>query len=59
VFSSGPGEAAGVVTANDVHRRVVAVDAAGREDHRHERFFLRRDVIGRFFGDALGCVEQN
>ena len=59
VLGSGPGEAAGVVAADDVKRRVVAVGAVHRKDHRHQRLLLRRDVVGRLFGDALGCVEQN
>ena len=57
MFSSGPGEAAGVVAAEHVKRRAVGVADVGREDHGHQRFLLSLDVVRGVLGHALSRVE--
>ena len=58
VLGAGPGEAAGVVAADDVERGAVG-RRPRREHHRHQRLPLRRQVVRRLQGHALRRLEQH
>ena len=58
VLGASPGEAAGVVAANDVQGRVVGGRPVGVH-HGHQGLLLGLGVVGRLLGHLLGGVKQD